>query len=285
MGPRGRRDHRRRVAWPVPATRHNHARPYPAAHKAGRAMSNEERSCPGIAAVVPFYNVGAAVAPVVAGLTSLTEAVIAVDDGSTDEGAAAIGAAGARVIRLDPNRGKGHAILAGMRAALEIPGVVAVAVADADGQHDPADLPGLYEVFQSENADLVIGSRVFLRSGAPLRSRFGNHLTMWLTRALFGRALPDTQSGYRIHSRRLVEDVLETVPGGRYETEMTILLKALREGYTVTTAPIQTIYEPGNRSSHFRWFEDSVRLYAKLFRAAFTRAPTRQAPPGGGPAP
>jgi len=224
------------------------------------------------ACVIPCYNAGDRVAPVVRESCSIHPRVIVVDDGSTDGGLDPLDDEScARILRHEKNRGKGHAILTGLRAALEDDAVDAVALLDADGQHDPAMLPEFYKVLGEEDADLVIGARVFDGNHVPLRSRVGNAVTARVTRLLLGTDLPDTQCGYRMLSRRFAEDLLAHVAGGRYETEMEMLVRAIRGGYRVTSLPIQTIYEQGNRSSHFHKIEDSVRIYARLFRALLRR--------------
>lgn len=222
----------------------------------------------GLSVVVPCYNAGARLRPVIETLVRLVDTVIVVDDGSTDGAIRDLAGLPAETIVLSPNQGKGAAMMAGFRAALAKAGVECVAIVDADGQHDPAELPALYEVFTREQADLVIGSRAFDLAHVPWRSRVGNKLTITLTAALLGKRVPDTQSGYRLHSRRLVEDILANVPAGRYETEMAILVKAVKSGYKVTPAPIATIYETGNPSSHFNKLGDSFRIYRMLFHAS-----------------
>ncbi|MCC6699241.1 MAG: glycosyltransferase family 2 protein [Candidatus Hydrogenedentes bacterium] len=224
-----------------------------------------------LAAIVPCYNAGERVAPVVRGLLEHVDHVIVVDDGSTDNATASLDNLGARVIRFDVNQGKGFAMLAGFRAALDNPDMRAAAIVDADGQHDPNELPHLYETFVREEADLVIGSRAFDERQVPWRSRFGNKLTAAVTRMLLRQSIVDTQSGYRLHSRRLLEFLLEAVPGGRYETEMEILVKSVRNGFRVVPAPIQTIYEKGNPSSHFNKLRDSMRIYKKLISVSLRK--------------
>ncbi len=224
-----------------------------------------------LAAVVPCYNAGARVEPVVRGLLEQLDHVVVVDDGSTDSATAPLQALGASVIRFPENKGKGFAMLAGFRAALAADDVTGVVIVDADGQHDATELPNLWTAFESENADLVIGTRTFDGKEVPLRSRVGNKFTALMTRILIGVALPDTQSGFRIHSRRFLEDILGTIRGGRYETEMEIVVTAAKGGYKIAAAPIRTIYEAGNPSSHFNKFRDSWRVIRKLFGAAFKR--------------
>ena len=220
-----------------------------------------------VCAVVPCYNAGDRVRPVVEELLALVDRVIVVDDGSTDGSGASTGELGAETIVLPVNQGKGHALLRGFRAALRHDAMQCVAVVDSDGQHDPRELPGLYARMVGDGADLVIGSRTFGQAQVPWHNALGNRLTSVLTSAMLGRRIPDTQSGFRLHSRRLVESIVQSLPGGRYETEMEILVKAVREGYRVSSSPIQTIYEMGNPSSHFDKLHDSWRIYKTLFRA------------------
>ena len=153
---------------------------------------------------------------------------------------------------------------------------LAVVVVDADGQHDPDELPRLYAAFVEQRADLLIGARTLERDQVPWASWFGNSVTALLTRVLLRRAIPDTQSGYRIHSRRFLEDVLAAIPGGRYETEMAILSKAARESYRLVSEPIRTIYEEDNRSSHFKKIRDSYRIYRTFLLAALRPARIRK---------
>ncbi len=221
-----------------------------------------------VAVVVPCYNAGPRLPEVIKAVSALAEHVIVVDDGSTDGAVATLGEMPVRVIRFPKNRGKGAAMIAGFRAALEIPEVLCAAIVDADGQHDPAEIPALYDAFVQQSADLVIGSRTFEQRHVPWASWLGNTLTRALTARLLKRRLPDTQSGFRLHSRRLLEDIIRNVPDGRYETEMEIVVLAVRGGYTVVSVPIQTIYEAGNPTSHFRKIRDSWRVWRALIRAA-----------------
>ncbi|MCP4645615.1 MAG: glycosyltransferase family 2 protein [bacterium] len=229
----------------------------------------------GLAAVVPCYNVGDRVVPVLEALVEMVDHVLVLNDGSTDGIGDRIQGLPVQYIDFAENRGKGFVLIDGLRAAREIPGIHAVATIDSDGQHDPEELPGLYEALVRDAADLVIGSRVFDESQVPWRSRVGNKMTITLTGLLLGQRVPDTQSGYRLHSMPLVDHILETVPGGRYETEMEILARAIRDGFKVLPAPIQTIYEAGNKSSHFSVLRDPFLIYKKLFKMGFAKGRKR----------
>jgi glycosyltransferase involved in cell wall biosynthesis len=223
-----------------------------------------------LAAIVPTYNVGNLVAGVVEGLRAVGCHIVVVDDGSTDGGLESLDKDEIALIRHGKNLGKGHAILAGLRDALSDKSLEAFAILDADGQHDPAELPPLFEAFVREQADLLIGSRRFDEGYVPFRSRFGNVMTAHALRWLLGVQLPDTQSGYRILSRRFAEAVVQEIRGGRYETEMAIVGLAIRGDYRLVSEPIRTIYEAGNRTSHFRKLSDSWRVYRTLLGTAFS---------------
>ncbi len=235
------------------------------------ANSQATAGLSGLLAIVPVYNAGARVRAVLDGLLAIGCRTLVVDDGSTDDGLDCVEKLPIEMLRLERNRGKGHALLAGFAKALENPDTRAVAVLDADGQHDPAELPRLFAEFQRQAADLLIGSRDFSLKHVPFRSRFGNNLTVRLTGWLLGARLADTQSGYRILSRRFAEAVVREIPGGRYETEMAMLSLAIRGEYTLVSAPIKTLYVPGNTTSHFRKGRDSWLIYRTLLQCALRR--------------
>lgn len=224
-----------------------------------------------VTAVIPCYNAGARVRPVVEAALPHVSHLIVVDDGSTDGCIESLGEFPIRLVRLGANRGKGHALLAGIAAALEDPSLSHVVLLDADGQHAPSEIPGLLAAAKAQHADLLIGARVFDGQHVPWRSRFGNTVTVTVAGWLLGRRLPDTQCGFRVLSRRFAEAVLRDVAPGRYETEMEIIVKALREDFIVGHSPIQTLYETGNPSSHFHKVRDSFLIYSRLLRAALRR--------------
>ena len=226
-----------------------------------------------LACVIPCYNAGGRVRSVAEAALRETPHVWVVDDGCTDGSAPALADLPLRIVRHDRNLGKGHAILTGLRAALADPAISAVVLLDADGQHDAAAIPTFAARLTETGAAMVIGGRVFDGSHVPLRSRVGNTVTALVTRFLLGENLPDTQCGYRMLSRSFAETVIQRVGGGRYETEMEMIVLAIRGGYPLATTPIRTVYEEGNASSHFRKVSDSFRIYARLLRAMARHAP------------
>jgi glycosyltransferase involved in cell wall biosynthesis len=222
-----------------------------------------------LAVVIPCYNAGNRLKPVAEHTLEICPTLILVDDGSTDGCISTVKELPLELISFPENRGKGHAMLAGFRRAVSTADIDCVAMLDADGQHDPSELPSLHKTFQEEEVDLLIGSRIFRKGLAPRKRRWANRFTAWLTTLLLGQEIADTQSGYRLHSRRLVEAILGSVRGGRYDTEMEILVLAARRGFKVSAAPISTIYKDGTSSSHFSKRRDPFRIYWKLFRAGW----------------
>lgn len=231
---------------------------------------------PTVTAVIPCFNAGSRLAPVARAAAAIAGRVIIVDDGSTDDGVAALEDGPWLRCGWTENRGKGYALIEGFRRALEDDEATHVCVLDADGQHDPGELPKLYAAAMKTETDLLIGARRFDAAQTPLASRIGNRTTAWALRRLLGDAIHDTQSGYRLHTRRLASAVVQQVEPGRYETEMRILALALSEGFVVAEAPIATLYERGNPSSHFRRVTDSWRVCRALIHAAAERRRTRR---------
>jgi glycosyltransferase involved in cell wall biosynthesis len=198
-----------------------------------------------ILVVIPAYQAAATLAAVVEASARYLP-VLVVDDGSTDETADLAEAAGAEVLRQVPNQGKGAALRAGMRRALDR-GASAVVTLDADGQHDPARIPAFLDAFRARQAPLIIGQRDFSRM--PLSRRLANNLGTWTFSWAVGRPIADNQSGYRLIARPLLPRLLESQePGFEFEVEMITL--AIRAGLAIDWVPIPTIYE--DQGSHIR---------------------------------
>lgn len=196
-------------------------------------------------AVIPAYQEGPRIAAVVEASRRYLPVVV-VDDGSTDDTAERAAAAGAHVIRQVPNQGKGAALRAGFRYALET-GAVAVVTLDADGQHDPAEIPGFLHAFEASRPELIIGQRDFREM--PLVRRLSNTLGGAVFSAAVGRSVPDNQSGYRLIGRQLMSALLDSDEHG-FEFEVEMIAHAISLGLPVAWVPIRTIY--AGEPSHIR---------------------------------
>lgn len=214
-----------------------------------------------IVALIPGYNEGPRIAEVVRGAAAHLPVVV-VDDGSADDTSAVARAAGATVIEQRPNQGKGAALRAGFRRALA-DGAEAVLTLDADGQHDPAEIPSFIAAWAADpRPDLVIGYRNF-RAMPPVR-RLSNVLGGRAFSWAVGRPIPDNQSGYRLVSRRVMEATLASDERG-FEFEVEVITTCLRMGGTIAWVPIRTIY--AGQPSHIRPL-DHLRQFIRIVRKA-----------------
>lgn len=167
------------------------------------------------------------------------------------------------------NLGKGRALKTGFNWILtELPTVIGVVTADADGQHAPEDISRIVEALITEPRRFILGSRSF-HGDVPFRSRMGNSITRNLFWMLAGRRIHDTQSGLRGIPRHRLGELLK-LNGERYEYEMNMLAHLCRSGAPPIEVPIRTIYIENNRSSHFDPVRDSMRIYFVLLRFYFS---------------
>jgi len=185
-------------------------------------------------AVIPARDEAGAIGAVVAAATAVVAEVIVVDDGSRDATAALADAAGARVVRLSPGRGKGFALRSGVAAASHD----RVVLCDGDGQDDPADIPLLLDALD-QGADLAIGTRfsgpIDVGAVTPV-DRLGNRALTELLNLLYGVRLTDTQAGFRAFRGSLWTQLPLAADGFAVETE--VLVRALQAGAAVTEIPV-----------------------------------------------
>jgi glycosyltransferase involved in cell wall biosynthesis len=225
------------------------------------ASSSEPEVAPGVVALIPGYNEGPRIGAVVRGALEHLP-VIVVDDGSRDDTAARAREAGATVIEQRPNQGKGAALRAGFARAITT-GFEAALTLDADGQHDPAEIPLFLAAWAADpRPDLVIGRRNF-RAMPPVR-RLSNELGGRALSWAVGRHIPDNQSGYRLVSRRLMEATLDSDEGG-FEFEVEMITTCIRAGWPIAWVPIRTIY--AGEPSHIRPLAH-LREFIRIVRKA-----------------
>jgi glycosyltransferase involved in cell wall biosynthesis len=198
-----------------------------------------------IIALIPAYNEAEHITDVVSQVKPFLP-VLVVDDGSRDETARLAAAAGAQVLQQVPNQGKGSALRAGFRQALAS-GCQAVVTLDADGQHDPQEIPRFLEAYAAKPAGLIIGSRNF--NEMPFSRRIANVTGGWLFTWALGQPIPDNQSGYRLIDRRLMQALLGSSEQG-FEFEVEMIAVCLKNGFGLGWVPIRTIY--AGETSHIR---------------------------------
>ena len=204
-----------------------------------RADTHWSRDC---AAVLPCYNEAQSLPDVLSRLRPHVPNIFVVDDGSKDGMASVATQAGATVLRHETNSGKGKALRTGF-AELHARGFTWALVMDGDGQHAPEDIPKFFACAEQSGAQLVVGNRLGESHKIPLVRRVVNRwMTAKLSR-LTGRALGDSQCGFRlIHLATLAQLSLQT---DHFETESELLVRWVRAGLPVEFVPVQVIYRHG----------------------------------------
>jgi glycosyltransferase involved in cell wall biosynthesis len=195
--------------------------------------------------IIPAYNEQPRIAKVVQGTLEHIPALV-IDDGSQDGTIQAAKGSGADVLEQIPNQGKGAALRRGFQNALDS-GYEAVITLDADGQHDPGEIPGFLEVFETQKPDLIIGKRDF--NQIPPVRRLANSLGRWSFSWAVGQPIADNQSGYRLLSRRMMEAVLDSQESG-FEFEVEMIVTCIQAGYSLEWVPIRTIYRDEGSHIH-----------------------------------
>jgi glycosyltransferase involved in cell wall biosynthesis len=190
--------------------------------------------------LLPAYNEEATVGAVVRAVRLLGYDAAVVDDGSSDATAREAAAAGAEVLRLPVNLGVGGALCCGFRYAVDR-GYHLVVQCDADGQHDPRDIPALLDALVRDDADMVIGTR-FARDGSAYAVGAGRRAAMrilaYAASRAAGQPLTDSTSGFRVIRSPLLERFASSYPVEYLGDTVEALIAAGREGFRVTEEPI-----------------------------------------------
>lgn len=193
--------------------------------------------------------------------------VIVVDDGSTDETAEVARAAGAKVLGSPYSMGNGAAIKRGARAAQ---GETLVFM-DADGQHDPADIPTLLARLD-DGFDMVVAARDGSGQASVGRS-FANGLYNRLASWMTGHAVKDLTSGFRAVNATKFRDFLHLLPNG-FSYPTTCTMAFFRSAYPVAYVPVQVARRVG-QNSHIRPLRDGVRFLLIIFKIATLYSPLK----------
>jgi len=211
-----------------------------------------------VAVLIPALDCSATVYSVVVGARRHVADVVVVNDGSSDDTAAEARRGGAQVIEHDRRRGKGVALLTGMRA-LHDRGMRRVLTMDADGQHLPDEIPVMLRASDQYPGAVIIGMRRMETVPiAPMRL-FGNRFANRWVEIACGLRLPDTQSGFRVYP--LAQTLGLGVRSEHFGFETEVLVRAARAGLAIKSVPVRVFYPPAaERISHFRPFVDTVRI-------------------------
>ena len=233
-----------------------------------------------VCAVIPVYDHEQAIGRMVGSLRQQGLTVFVVDDGSGPRCAAELNRlaeadAGVRLLRLPENQGKGAAVMAGLAAAGSAGFSHALQI-DADGQHDPADLPRFLAAAHADPQALVCGRPLFDASIPRHRFyfRYLTHAMVWLNTLSF--EIPDSMCGLRVYPLSLVLPILAAEPAGRrMDFDSDVLVRLYWRGVPMQWLPIHVRY-PLDGVSHFRLVRDNwliTRMHTRLFFGMLRRSP------------
>jgi glycosyltransferase involved in cell wall biosynthesis len=193
-----------------------------------------------ITAVIPCLNEADFIGDITAATLKHVGKVIVVDDGSTDATAEIAQKAGAQIISHATRKGAGAATRTGFEAAIRL-GADIVVTLDGDGQHNPAEIPLLLRPILDDKADLVIGSRfIEHETNIPFYRKFGIDIITWMYNLGSKIKVTDAQSGFRAHSRKLLESIAITHDDFSFSIE--VLVKARKKGFHFKEVPISCLY-------------------------------------------
>jgi len=196
---------------------------------------------PFIVACIPAYNEERTIARIVMLTQKHVDKVIVCDDGSTDMTGEIASRLGAEVIRHERNMGYGAALSTLFDRAREV-NAHAMVILDADGQHNPDDIPKLLTPIVKGEADIVIGSRFIGKAeNIPKYRKAGIKAITGLAKTASYNNITDAQSGFRAYSRKAIESIRISETGMGASTE--ILIKAKDSDLKIIEVPIKINYD------------------------------------------
>ena len=188
--------------------------------------------------------------------------VVVVDDGSIDRTVDCLRELPVTVIRHPHNLGKAAALWRGMQHAMT-QGAAAVITLDADGQHEPSDIPALIDVHRCDPSAIIIGARLHHSRSIPWPRYLANLMANFWVSWAAGHRIQDSQSGFRLYPTRLLQAAglqCDATSGFAFESEM--LIEAGRIGIPIRMVPVSVVYGRHLRHSHFRQVQDVVASLA-----------------------
>lgn len=231
-----------------------------------------------VSLIIPAYNEEKTVGTVIEDTSEIMQLyglpyeIIVVDDGSTDHtGLMASSTHKATVLTNNPNRGKGYCLKRGLKYAR---GDIIVTL-DSDGQHKPKEIPDLINTLFEGNNDIVSGSRFMSnRPGATTKlNQVGNFLFNTAIMTLTGKQITDSQTGFRVMKRDVVNDLDLQSDGYEIETEITV--KSLINGYNLKEVPI-TVERRKHNMSKLKILSDGKKILFTVLQSSFSQLEQNQ---------
>ena len=214
-----------------------------------------------ICLVIPTYNGAKTIAGIIRKIRQQELEVVVIDDGSLDNTYEIAKDNGAIVLRNENNEGKGASLIKGFHYAQDRD-CDAVITMDGDGQHLPEEIPYFIRLAKYSNSGIFIGNRMFKIKNMPFVRVFTNKLMSWLISFVAGQSIPDTQCGFRLIKKEVLEKI--NLKTSKYETESEIIIKASRLGFKIESVPIKSIYS--GEKSQINPVIDTLRFIKFIIR-------------------
>jgi glycosyltransferase involved in cell wall biosynthesis len=210
-----------------------------------------------VCVIIPTYNNHKTLKRVLDSVLQYTPNVIVVNDGSTDSTTQILEAYAHLVqIHHSKNTGKGKALRNAFKKALDLNFDYAITI-DSDGQHFASDIPSFIAALETDVDVLLIGSRNMTQENVPKKSSFGNKFSNFWFWFETGNKLEDTQSGFRLYPLKKIPSSYFT---NKFEFEIEVIVRSAWKDIPVKNIPVQVLYDPEERVSHFRPFKDFARI-------------------------
>jgi glycosyltransferase involved in cell wall biosynthesis len=215
---------------------------------------NQEHIC----AIIPAFNAESTIGEVIDRTKEYLRRVIVVNDGSTDRTGEVASSRSIELISIPSNRGKGYALRLGFSHALSN-GCSSILTLDADGQHDPADIPIFLQAHEEDSQAILVGSRMAQAGRFPRQRYYSNRAAAFFISKALGQYLEDTQCGFRLYPAEAIRPIELTT--SHFQTETEILLRAAHRGLHISSVPVKNIYWNGNApKSNFRPVVDTFYI-------------------------
>lgn len=224
-----------------------------------------------LAVVIPAYNEAATIADIASRALKQSGLVIVVDDGSTDGTAGQLIGLSVVFLRQNKNQGKAASLQTGFGYAFK-QGAEKIITLDADGQHQPEDIPRLLEAAIRHPRKIIIAARLKGQESAPKSRLFANRFAnFWISWAA-GYRIRDSQSGFRLYPAKVLNSLqLDCSRSRSFVFESEMLIEAARAGYRSYPVEVDAIYQPDRRASHYKPVSDTARIVRMVAGKLFSR--------------
>lgn len=235
--------------------------------------STKQQISENVIAIIPAFNEEDNIVNIINSVKKFVNTVIVIDDGSIDNTYHRAVPTGAKVIRNLQNRGKGFALKRGFQECIRYNPDIVVTI-DADGQHNPEEIPQVIKPIKDGIADMVIGSRYNTVSikEIPIIRGVGLSIINILNQLLTRIKVKDTQSGFRAYNKTILNIISDYESVG-YGAEMEQLAQAEQNGLNIMEVPVTIRYKGLNRTSKQNSITHGAHIATTILRIVVEKRP------------